>query len=391
MIMFFVAYFTVGLRVSLCQETNSGTPFFTLGDATTTPWRDEVIIRGFTYDFNSTAKILANVPNQSLNLTTDWKGRDISAIFKMNADSCSQFIKDPKSFCTIPNSLIGSPNLTSTDCVPNSTLNSLTPISRLTFDWNEVYQNQELPNFLVIYNSAVLNLTLFYTSEIKTIFQNVPNLSALKPGKDATLAMNKAPESVAIMKCLVNRYTIGHLGAQTIGCTTYNILMVLALITVIGVILARFFMAFLFHWTIGPQLSRSKYPKLGKNDAGYLRNPNTDPYLASAFKSQSLSGSFSSPSDLHTICLVTCYSEDESGIRNTLDSIAATDFSDDRKLLFVICDGLIQGEGNVRTTPDIVVSMITQDPTIPVKPCSYLAIADGEKQHNMAQVVIYTK
>jgi chitin synthase len=94
------------------------------------------------------------------------------------------------------------------------------------------------------------------------------------------------------------------------------------------------------------------------------------------------------PTDLHTICLVTCYSEDEGSIRSTLDSIAGTSYPDDKKLLFVICDGLVQGAGNSQTTPDIVVSLIEQDPQFSSTPApmSYLAIADGVKQHNMAQV-----
>ena len=49
---------------------------------------------------------------------------------------------------------------------------------------------------------------------------------------------------------------------------------------------------------------------------------------------------------------------------------------------------MIQGAGNSQTTPDIVVSLIEQDPQFSSTPApmSYLAIADGVKQHNMAQV-----
>ena len=54
----------------------------------------------------------------------------------------------------------------------------------------------------------------------------------------------------------------------------------------------------------------------------------------------------------------------------------------------MIADGLITGEGETRSTPDIVVSMMDLDPTMTnPKPASYLAIAEGEKQLNMAQVV----
>lgn len=90
----------------------------------------------------------------------------------------------------------------------------------------------------------------------------------------------------------------------------------------------------------------------------------------------------------HTINLVTCYSEDDEGIRTTLDSIATTDFPNSHKLILVICDGIIKGSGNDRTTPDIVLDMMS-DLTIPkeeVKPYSYVAVAQGSKRHNMAKV-----
>ncbi|KAG7660661.1 CHS3 [[Candida] subhashii] len=90
----------------------------------------------------------------------------------------------------------------------------------------------------------------------------------------------------------------------------------------------------------------------------------------------------------HTINLVTCYSEDEAGIRTTLDSVATTDYPNSHKLILVICDGIIKGSGNDETTPDIVLDMMS-DFTIPreeVKPYSYVAVAQGSKRHNMAKV-----
>lgn len=59
-----------------------------------------------------------------------------------------------------------------------------------------------------------------------------------------------------------------------------------------------------------------------------------------------------------------------------------------KKIFFVICDGLITGAGETKSTPDIVVDMMELDPTMKdPTPSSYLAIADGEKQLNMAKVV----
>ncbi|ORX56856.1 hypothetical protein DM01DRAFT_1303203 [Hesseltinella vesiculosa] len=91
--------------------------------------------------------------------------------------------------------------------------------------------------------------------------------------------------------------------------------------------------------------------------------------------------------ELYTCLLVTCYSEGEEGIRITLDSLANTTYSAKHKIFFIVCDGLITGAGESKSTPDIVVDMMDFDPAMAnPAPVSYLAIADGEKQLNMAKV-----
>ncbi|KAJ5085240.1 hypothetical protein N7532_010011 [Penicillium argentinense] len=90
----------------------------------------------------------------------------------------------------------------------------------------------------------------------------------------------------------------------------------------------------------------------------------------------------------HALCLVTCYSEGEDGIRTTLDSIAMTDYPNSHKTLMVICDGIIKGKGEEFSTPEIVLGMM-KDHFIPpdeVQPFSYVAVATGSKRHNMAKV-----
>ncbi|KAG2190098.1 hypothetical protein INT46_011375 [Mucor plumbeus] len=90
----------------------------------------------------------------------------------------------------------------------------------------------------------------------------------------------------------------------------------------------------------------------------------------------------------HTMCLVTCYSEGEEGIRTTLDSIAVSDYPKSHTMLLVICDGLITGSGESMSTPDVCVGMM-RDLIIPadqVKPQPYVAIGDGAKRNNCAKV-----
>ena len=91
---------------------------------------------------------------------------------------------------------------------------------------------------------------------------------------------------------------------------------------------------------------------------------------------------------VHSICLVTAYSESVEGLRTTLDSLATTDYPNSHKLLLVICDGMVRGSGSKQFTPDIVLGMMKElvTPAEEVQAHSYVAIADGHKRHNMAKV-----
>ena len=91
---------------------------------------------------------------------------------------------------------------------------------------------------------------------------------------------------------------------------------------------------------------------------------------------------------MHTIMLVTCYSEGKQGIRTTLQSLAYTDYPTSHKLIMIIADGVIFGAGNDMSTPDICLSLMSDliTPVENVVAHSYVAIADGKKRHNMAKV-----
>ncbi|KAI2629050.1 glycosyltransferase family 2 protein [Xylaria nigripes] len=91
---------------------------------------------------------------------------------------------------------------------------------------------------------------------------------------------------------------------------------------------------------------------------------------------------------IHSICLVTAYSEGELGLRTTLDSIAMTDYPNSHKVILIICDGLIKGKGESMSTPEVCLGMM-KDHTVPpseVEAFSYVAVASGSKRHNMAKV-----
>ncbi|KAG1641830.1 hypothetical protein G6F44_005444 [Rhizopus delemar] len=90
--------------------------------------------------------------------------------------------------------------------------------------------------------------------------------------------------------------------------------------------------------------------------------------------------------DKFVICQVTCYTEDEGSLRKTIDSIARLDYDDKRKLLFVICDGMIVGSGNDKPTPRIVLDILGVDSQVDPEPLSFVSVGEGSKQHNMAKI-----
>lgn len=90
--------------------------------------------------------------------------------------------------------------------------------------------------------------------------------------------------------------------------------------------------------------------------------------------------------DKFVLCQVPCYTEGEESMRKTINSLAALKYDDKRKLLFIICDGMIVGSGNDRPTPRIVLDILGSDPNIDPEPLSFLSLGEGCKQHNMAKV-----
>ncbi|KAJ9479525.1 putative Chitin synthase 3 (putative) [Pseudozyma hubeiensis] len=90
--------------------------------------------------------------------------------------------------------------------------------------------------------------------------------------------------------------------------------------------------------------------------------------------------------DKFVICQVPCYTESEDELRKTIDSVAGLEYDDKRKLLFLICDGMIVGSGNDRSTPRIVLDILGVDPKIDPEPLMFKSIAEGSKQLNYAKV-----
>ncbi|KAJ9605553.1 hypothetical protein H2200_010210 [Cladophialophora chaetospira] len=90
--------------------------------------------------------------------------------------------------------------------------------------------------------------------------------------------------------------------------------------------------------------------------------------------------------DKFVICQVPAYTEDEDSLRRAIDSAARMRYDDKRKLLVVVCDGMIIGQGNDRPTPRIVLDILGVSETVDPEPLSFESLGEGMKQHNMGKV-----
>jgi chitin synthase len=213
-----------------------------------------------------------------------------------------------------------------------------------------------------------------------------------------------------------------------IGCFFAAILLYVTLIVIMSIIMIRFAMACFFAWFIGPRMAAPPTRAHGNAispsvlPTGANRTVNDQngmaPWAGSNSKGATLTKSRSQMNgryedtkdemdsvdvvntapppmiplsaigtELYTLCLVTCYSEGDDSIRGTLDSISNTDFPDSRKLLFVVCDGMITGSGEKKSTPDICIGMLEADPRFgDPEGRGYIAVGVGAKRENQAKV-----
>ena len=90
--------------------------------------------------------------------------------------------------------------------------------------------------------------------------------------------------------------------------------------------------------------------------------------------------------DKFVICQIPAYTEDEDSLRRAIDSAARMKYDDKRKLLVIVCDGMIIGQGNDRPTPRIVLDILGVNETVDPEPLSFESLGEGMKQHNMGKV-----
>lgn len=93
-----------------------------------------------------------------------------------------------------------------------------------------------------------------------------------------------------------------------------------------------------------------------------------------------------SAQDKFVICQVPAYTEGEDSLRKALDSLTALQYDNKRKLIVVVCDGIIVGQGNDRPTPKIVLDILGVDPKVDPPALPFKSVGPGSDQLNYGKV-----
>lgn len=215
-------------------------------------------------------------------------------------------------------------------------------------------QANDYSRYWVIVNQKVYDLTdYFYTAKTENnldtytfLPDSVTTLFKNYPGQDVTDKWQDTTDFKNAQRCLDYVFYKGKVDFRdSPKCTVNNWILLAFTILICAVILVKFLAAL--------QLGSKRRP---------------------------------APQDKFVICLVPAYTEGEDSLRKGLDSLTALQYDNKRKLIFVICDGMIVGGGNDRPTPKIVLDILGVDPKMDPPALPFRSIGQGSEQLNYAKV-----
>ena len=416
----FLAFLTFGFNKTICirdGQTTLRKDFIKGASVIDNENQHRVIINGDIYDIKDA---LANHAAKTKNARIDkliqsiTKFSDVSPSFVVPSEYCNYFDK--------LDALVGNcinPNITeSTYC--HHTLSESRRIGPAVISWQEFYETNKT---WIVFKDRVIDLTRYFESKTRPFGDAFHDIISSHIRKDASKALSNSNQMFYAGQCMASLYTVGSVNMDSFGCLISDIILYLSLVIILSVVLARFALSIWFSYFISTKLGElkkkkqeaaksadRKAPVLRQGDPtpmqvdayrisrfGMPTPPSPPSVLPSAIESSALGSSSNQhvnpyesvyTEELYSVMLVTCYSEGQEGLKTTLDSLASTFYSDDYKLIFVVADGLITGAGNSKSTPQLILDMVTLDPGMPYppEPVSYVAIGEGSKRHNMAQV-----
>ncbi|KAK7044964.1 glycosyltransferase family 2 protein [Favolaschia claudopus] len=401
-----LAFITLGLQRVLCTNAQAtSSDFIRVGSRFGT-----LSVNGVVYNITA-SKSPADL--SFFALAASLPGRDVTNLFTREA---ADF---PRCAGLSARAALDPPCTAGTPCrfpkITNSTLSAIGfEPTRFTagYSWDQV-GHMNMSHYLVL-DGAVLNMTTYFVNHPSAIpgdavdaaLRSILNQPNTASGKDGTRLFSSRSNLNAAIPCLRQRYFAGNIDKVTPGCFITTLVLYSGLGIILSLVLIRFFMAIWFKWVVSPRLA-GNVPKESlrrkaispavmpeganlsvHNRTGTAPWSNVGPKpVAQAKPAAPVISLAQIGAELFAVCLVTCYSEGEGSIRSTLDAISKTKYSDTRKLMFVVADGMVTGAGEQRSTPDICVSLLDADPRFgePI-PMSYQSVGSGAQASNRAMV-----
>ncbi|KAJ3145260.1 hypothetical protein HDU89_007482 [Geranomyces variabilis] len=223
----------------------------------------------------------------------------------------------------------------------------------IAYQWDYIVQQPLVNRSWIVLHDRVYDVSTYRTSPF---FDNdqVDRLFANRLGQDissdwmATVVRPNPGAARAIQRCMDEMFFIGVIDHRLdIGCQFSNYLLLASSMVVISIIGLKFLVAVQFTST-----------------------PVIDHKTLEQF----------------VICQMPCYTEGESSLRKSLESLACMEYEGARKLLLVVCDGMVVGSGNNRPTPRIVLDILAHDPKDDPSPQVFQSVGEGDAQLNRAKV-----
>ena len=442
-----VGFATMGLQRALCPSGESSSNFYERLGQDEREWRQldcllcyvggvgadgrpvTLSVEGWVFNVSTS---LTQAQVDFYQLSKQLPGQDITNLFirdKADYPKCSSSARYASTpFCAASASeadkSTGKLQLCPLPKLSDSTFQQLS-VSNSTllegYSWDQV---AKLQNYMVL-DGLVLNMGPYIDANPSPITGDEVDFAIRQvlfnqasSGKDITRLLYNRQAGQDAVECLASRYVAGRIDKITPGCFVASLFLYSSLVIILGVVLARFVMACVFNWFMSPKLVRpptdlartaispavlpeganisvnnqtgtAPWASRKPQAPGKLNKPNSSSSLTLVGNSapDPLISLARIGAELFTVCLVTCYCEGEDSVRGTVESIAATNYSDARKLIWIVCDGMITGQGEKMSTPDICVSMLDADPRFgnPM-PMGYIAVGTGAKRENRAMV-----
>jgi chitin synthase len=206
-------------------------------------------------------------------------------------------------------------------------------------------------------------------TQVAFLDSNLSDVFRQQAGQDVTPQLNKALAAMDSqtrnehVNCLWNVFYVGELDfRKTARCQVQNIM----LIIFSAILMASMGLKCMFFLVMILSFCLMVFVVLAALQLGPKRSPELQ--------------------DKFVLCQVPWYTEGEDSLRRTIDSLAALNYDDKRKLIFIICDGNIIGSGNDRTTPRIVLDILGIDPKLDPEPLLFNSIGEGSKALNYGKV-----